>query len=61
MKTWKGYQLWRVDWVHRNGYRAPSKYVWAKTKKETHKLARESRLADFPDSWSYSLCCIGDD
>ncbi len=55
MKNNKKDQLWRVDWVHRNGSCAPSQYVWAKDQKEAHKLARESRLADFPDSWSYSL------
>lgn len=45
--------LWRVDWTHRSGYRAPSQYVEAKTKGEAITAVKElSRLANFPESWS---------
>ena len=45
--------LWRVDWFHRSGYRAPSQYVEAKKIREAVMLAKEqSRLADFPEVWS---------
>ena len=48
--------LWRVEWTHRNGYQAPCRYVEAKRKREAITLAKEtSRLADFPDSWSFKL------
>ena len=56
MKMRKLSRLWRVDWVHRNGYQAPSRYVEAKTRKEAHAEAKESsRLADFPESWRHEL------
>ena len=59
MRESNNYQLWRVDWVHKRGYSANSTYVETFTKlnskKEAHKLAKESsRLADF-ECWSYSL------
>ena len=58
-------RLWRVDWVHRSGYRAPHYWVEAKIgrnkygqvdEKETRrngiKAAKlRSRLADFPKTW----------
>jgi len=48
--------LWRVNWVHLNGYQAPTRMVEAKTRKEAMKLAKESsRLADFPKSWRFIL------
>lgn len=48
--------LWRVEWVHRNGYQAPYRFVEAKTRREALKLAPStSRLADFPESWSFRL------
>lgn len=51
--------LWRVDWVHRNGYLAPHYYVEAKKGKDRKasrrnaiKVAQErSRLANFPNTW----------
>jgi hypothetical protein len=58
MKTQTRYEnnvvlLWRVDWFHRSGYRAPSQYVEAKKIREAIMLAKDqSRLADFPESWS---------
>ena len=52
-------RLWRVEWVHRRGYRAPSKYVEAKKREEANKMAREtSRLRDFPDFWRFELVLI---
>jgi hypothetical protein len=48
--------LWRVEWSHRNGYQAPYQLIWAKTRKEaTIELKTRSRLADFPETWSYRL------
>jgi len=50
-------RLWRVEWVYRTGkYRAPSRYVEAKTYNEAHRLVIEekSRLGDFKD-WSFYL------
>lgn len=58
-------RLWRVDWIHRSGYRAPFYWVEAKTgrnkqgkvdEKETRKNAikvakQRSRLGDFPKTW----------
>ena len=56
MTTKSKYLLWRVDWNHRAGYQAPYRFVWAENKKEAGKLAKESsRLADFPEVWSYKL------
>ena len=60
MEKSKDYQLWRVDWTSKTSQKAPSTYVETFKKqharKKSHKLARESsRLADFPDTWSYSL------
>ncbi len=44
--------LWRVDWIHRNGYQAPTYYVEAKTRREALALAKEkSRFTDFPKTW----------
>jgi hypothetical protein len=48
-------RLWRVVWVHRSGYQAPTQVVEAKTKKEVIEFAKEQRLADFPESWSFRL------
>lgn len=53
-------RLWRVEWFHRSGYRAPSTYVEAKTRKEAINIAKEaSRLGDFPKSWSVRLKRLG--
>lgn len=52
-------QLWRVEWVHRSGYRAPHYWVEAKIGKN-EKITRrngiiaakeKSRLGDFPKTW----------
>ena len=44
--------LWRVEWVHRNGYQAPTYYVECKRRKEAIELAKgRSRLASFPKVW----------
>jgi len=60
----KQIRLWRVEWVHKNGYRAPHYWVEAKVvirkgnvnEKETRKNAvkaakQHSRLGDFPKTW----------
>lgn len=53
MKTSSNSRLWRVEWVHRSGYQAPSQYVAAKTRMLAIRLAKSnSRLGDFPESWS---------
>jgi hypothetical protein len=50
-------RLWRVAWVHRNGYLAPYQYVVAKKYREAHRMVLETkpRLLDFPESWSFRL------
>ena len=50
-------RLWRVEWVHRNGYQAPYQIVEAKKYKEVHKFIMESgsRLLNFPNSWSFVI------
>lgn len=48
-------RLWRVLWVHRNGYQAPTQVVEAKKRKEVIDFAKEQRLADFPKSWSFHI------
>lgn len=61
MKAQAQYPLWRVEWVHINGYHAPYRFVEAKTRREAIKLApTTSRLADFPDSWSFRLVKLFD-
>jgi len=56
MKAKSDHPLWRVEWTHKNGYQAPYRFVEAKTRREAIKLApTTSRLADFPDSWSFRL------
>lgn len=53
-------RYWRVDAIHRLGYHAPSAYVrteddrlW-KAEAKALSLAKESsRLADFPQSWTF--------
>ena len=52
-------RLWRVLWVHRSGYQAPSRVVEAKTKCEVISEAKKQRLADFPEQWSYHLIDTG--
>jgi len=49
-------RLWRVEWVHRNGYQAPYQIVEAKIYKEVHKIIIKSgcRLLDF-NSWSFKI------
>jgi hypothetical protein len=59
MKDKNQLRLWRVVWVHRSGYQAPSQLVEAKTKKDVILLAKEQRLADFPESWSYHILDTG--
>jgi hypothetical protein len=61
MNTNKQRPLWRVCPTHRSGYSAPHYWVEAKTKKEAIKLAKAgSRLADFPESWSFQLTKLFD-
>jgi hypothetical protein len=56
MQTNKKRPLWRVDWYHRAGYRAPYQLIEAKTKEEAIKLAKtSSRLGDFQNLWSFKL------
>jgi len=57
MSTIAQQSLWRVTWVHRNGYLAPYQYTEAKTYRDAHKqiLASKPRLLDFPESWSFKL------
>ena len=53
MKTSSNSRLWRVEWVHRSGYQAPSQYVAAKTRMLAIRFAKSgSRLGNFPESWS---------
>ena len=62
MRTTTVLRLWRVEWVHRNGYRAPYQFVEAKTRKEAieiQKVSKSSRLADFPEVWSWHLSSTG--
>ena len=61
MKTVKVIRLWRVEWVHRNGYQAPYSYVEAENRKEAAKLLNQipSRLKEFPESWSWRLLKTG--
>jgi hypothetical protein len=58
-------RLWRVEWIHRSGYRAPHYWVEAKIgrnkegkvdEKQTRRNAvqaakQKSRLGDFPKTW----------
>jgi hypothetical protein len=56
MKAKAEFPLWRVEWIHRNGYQAPNRYVEAKTRREAINLApKTSRLADFPECWRWRL------
>lgn len=61
MENREVYRLWRVDWVHLNGYLAPSQYLWLKAqnrgeRKKLNQWAKEnSRLADFPDEWYFTI------
>jgi hypothetical protein len=49
-------RLWRVDWVHRDGYLAPYQVCECRTKKEAAEWAKKSsRLADFPHVWCFRL------
>lgn len=59
MNNEKQLRLWRVLWVHRNGYQAPSHLMEAKTKKEVISFAKKNRLADFPEVWSYHIIDSG--
>lgn len=54
MKTQTKILLWRAEWTHRDGYQAPYQLIWAETRKEATKKIN-SRLSDFPKSWSYKL------
>jgi hypothetical protein len=59
MKNDEQLRLWRVEWVHRNGYQAPSQLVEAKRRKEVIPFAKAYRLADFPEKWSYHVTDTG--
>ncbi len=55
-------RLWRAQFVHRDGYTAPRFYVetllpdYEKAKVEAIKAAKDqSRLGDFPKSWSVKV------
>lgn len=57
-------RLWRVVWVHRNGYLAPAQHVWAKVERRLPHLEKRfvtqwakenSRLSAFPKEWYYKL------
>jgi len=64
MVTNQQIRLWRVDWVHTSGIRAPHYWVEAKvgrklgridekeSRRNAIKVAKEkSRLSDFPKTW----------
>lgn len=57
MKTKHVLRLWRVEWVHRDGYQAPHGFVEAEKREEAVKLQKKTkaRLKDFPESWSWKL------
>ena len=57
MLTNKPVRLWRVEWVHRNGYQAPYIFVEAKKRKEALGEVENlnSRLGKFPENWSFIL------
>jgi len=48
-------RFWRILWYHRNGYLGPSQIVESKKRKEVINRAKQNRLADFPESWSFRL------
>jgi hypothetical protein len=49
-------RLWRVEWVHINGYQAPYQMYECKKRREAVQWAKKSsRLADFPNVWSFRL------
>ena len=57
-------RLWRVSWVHRNGYRSPDKFVWAKLERRMPNVEKRfviewaktaSRLSYFPDQWYFTV------
>jgi len=61
MMNIKSTLLWRVDWVHRNGYQAPTYYVEAKTRREAIAEAKaKSRFADFSKTWFCRIICEGE-
>lgn len=67
-------RLWRVEWIHRSGYRAPHYWVEAKIgrdkkgridEKETRRNAvkaakQKSRLGDFPKIWYCRITDVSD-
>ena len=63
MDNFKKYQLWRVDLVHVNGYKAPYKLVEIVVvpNQNNYKIAHSRvmgmslRLLDFPEKWSFRL------
>jgi hypothetical protein len=59
MRSTEQVRLWRVDWVHKSGYRAPYMYVEAKNYKEAHRevMGMKCRLADFP-TWYFQLTAL---
>ena len=48
-------RFWRILWYHRNGYRGPVQITESKTKKEVINFAKQCRLADFPEKWSFVI------
>lgn len=54
-------RLYKVEWVHENGYHAPHSFVEAETKEEAVKLQKQTkaRLSAFPESWSWKLSATG--
>ena len=49
-------RLWRVEWVHKDGYQAPYRMFEAESRKAAHTMAQQGTLVSrFPNSWSYRL------
>lgn len=54
-------QLWRVDLIYRNGYRAPYQLIEVNTNQNEYKTAHKMvtqmnlRLLDFPEKWRFQL------
>jgi hypothetical protein len=57
MMTTSQNRLWRVEWIHINGYQAPYQVVEAKTYEDAHAGAKANagRLGQFPNTWSFRL------
>ena len=50
-------RLWRVEWCHRSGYRAPYQVVEAKNYKDAHAQAKAIPcvLSQYSTQWSFTL------